>query len=132
MKSLGVNWQEAKPTLVQYQSWLRDEIRKFDRTIIIIDALDELPTRDLREQFICELRQLQPSIHLLMTSRPSLEIRRFLNDVTEIEVRPSKDDVILFIKSRLGKSLGLREHIEQNASLSNLLIEILTQANDRM
>ena len=132
MKSLGVNWQEAKPTLLQYRSWLQDEMWKFSRTTVIIDALDELPTRDLHEQLIRELRQLQPPVHLLVTSRPIPEIRKFLAGESEIEIQPQKEDVILYVESRLKSGLGLQKHIDQNAALSDHLIEALTQANERM
>ncbi|KAK5325159.1 hypothetical protein LTR93_004636 [Exophiala xenobiotica] len=132
MKSLGVNWQEAKPTLLQYRSWLQDETRKFSRTTVIIDALDELPTKSLREQLIRELRQLQPPIHLLVTSRPLAEMRRSWEDASEIAIRPQKADVISFVKGRLTTGSGLWEHIEQNGTLLDLLVDILTKANDRM
>ncbi|KAK5367777.1 hypothetical protein LTR20_009123 [Exophiala xenobiotica] len=132
MKSLGVNWQEAKPTLLQYRSWLQDETRKFSRTTVIIDALDELPTKSLREQLIRELRQLQPPIHLLVTSRPLAEMRRSWEDASEIAIRPQKADVISFVKGRLTTGSGLWEHIEQNGTLLDLLVDILTKANDRI
>ncbi|KAK4945243.1 hypothetical protein LTR10_015402 [Elasticomyces elasticus] len=132
MKSLGVNWQEAKPTLPQYRSWLQDEIRKFRRTTVIIDALDELPTKGLREQLIRELRQLQPAIHLLVTSRSLPEMQRSRDDGSTIEIRPQKADVISYVKSRLTSGFGLWEHIEQNETTLNLLVDKLTAANDRM
>ena len=39
MKSLGSKREEAKPSAAEYKSWLQEEVQKFDRTIIIIDAL---------------------------------------------------------------------------------------------
>ncbi|OAL19334.1 hypothetical protein AYO22_09878 [Fonsecaea multimorphosa] len=132
MKSLGVNWQEAKPTLVQYRTWLQDERRRCGRTTVIIDALDELPNRDLGERFIDELRQLRPPIRLLVTSRPYPEMRKFFHGASALEIQPRKEDVILFVKSRLESSLSLKGHIDQNASLSDLLVEKLSQANEKM
>jgi len=69
MKSLGFNWEGAKPTPAEYKSWLQEEIQKFGRTIIIIDALDELRTTELCKQLIYELQSLKPPISLLVTSR---------------------------------------------------------------
>ncbi|OAP55160.1 hypothetical protein AYL99_10860 [Fonsecaea erecta] len=132
MKSLGVSWREAKPTLVQYRIWLQDELRKCRRTTVIIDALDELPKRELCERFIDELRRLRPPIRLLVTSRPYAAMRKIFHDASTLEIQPQKEDVILFVKSRLESSVNLSGHIDRNASLSDLLIKTLSQANEKM
>jgi hypothetical protein len=132
MKSLGFNWEGAKPTPAEYKSWLQEEILKFDRTIVIIDALDELRTKELCKQFINELQSLSPPIHLLITSRPDRELHFLLRDSIEIEVQPRQDDVILYIESRLKNSRQLWDHILADPSLKELTIEMLTKANDRM
>jgi nucleoside phosphorylase len=131
MKSLGFNWEGAKPTPAEYKSWLQEEIQKFDRTIVIIDALDELRTKEFCKQFINELQSLSPPIHLLVTSRPDRDL--FLRgDSIEIEIQPRKDDVILYIECRLKNSRQLWDHILADPSLKELTIEMLTKANDRM
>jgi nucleoside phosphorylase len=132
MKSLGFNWEGAKPTPAEYRSWLQEEILKFDRTIVIIDALDELRTKELCKQFINELQSLSPPIHLLVTSRPDRELHFLRRDSTEIEVQPREDDVVLYIECRLKNSRQLWDHILADPSLKELTIEMLTKANDRM
>lgn len=132
MKSLGFNWGGAKPTPAEYKSWLQEEIQKFDRTIVIIDALDELRTEELCKQFINELRSLRQPIHLLVTSRSDRELPFLRGDSIEIEIQPRKDDVILYIECRLKNSQQLWDHILADPSLKELTIEMLTKANDRM
>lgn len=132
MKSLGFNWEGAKPTPAEYKSWLQEEIQKFAQTIVIIDALDELPTKELCKQFMNELQSLNPPIYLLVTSRSDLELPFLQGDSIEIEIRPRKDDVILYIECRLEGSHQLWDHIQADPSLKGLVIEMLTKANDRM
>ncbi|KAF4629930.1 hypothetical protein G7Y89_g8218 [Cudoniella acicularis] len=132
MKSLGFNWEGAKPTPAEYKSWLQEEIQKFDRTIVIIDALDELRNKELCKQFINELQSLSRPVHLLVTSRSGVELPFLLDDSIEIEIQPRKDDVILYIECRLRNSQQLWNHIIADPSLKELIIEMLTKANDRM
>jgi nucleoside phosphorylase len=132
MKSLGFNWEGAKPSLSEYKSWLQEERQKFDRMIVIIDALDELRTKELGRQLINELQSLSPPIHLLVTSRPHRELLLLQGDSVEIEIQPRKDDVILYVESRLQNNPRLLDHILEDRSLKELTIEMLTKANDRM
>jgi Cdc6-like AAA superfamily ATPase len=132
MKSLGSKREEAKPSAAEYMSWLQEEVQKFDRTIIIIDALDEMRTKELCKQLIDELQSLIPRIHLLVTSRSEVRLPIMSDDLIEIEIRPRKEDVILFIESRLQDSPLLWDHISKNPSLRDLTIDMLTKANNRM
>ena len=132
MKSLRFNWEGAKPTPAEYKSWLQEEILKFHQTIVIIDALDELRTKELCKQFINELQSLSPPIHLLVTSRSDLELPFLRGNSIEIEIQPRKDDVILYVECRLKTSRQLGDHILTDPSLKELTIEMLTKANDRM
>lgn len=129
MKSLGVSWRDAKPTLLQYRSWLQDEIKKFNLITVLVDALDETPTRSLREELVHELLQLVPSIRLLVTSRSLPEIRRLMADAGHIAIRQQKEEVILYVQKRLSTGFGLWKHIEQNVTLKNRLIDRLTGAD---
>ena len=122
MKSLGFNWEGVKPTPAEYKSWLQEEIQKFSRTIIIIDALDEMRTTELCKQLKNQLQSLTPPISLLVTSRSQRELP-FLRGVSiEIEVKPRKGDVILYIESRL-------EHSQQ---LGNMFKRILQSKTLRL
>ena len=132
MKSLGSKREDAKPSAAEYKSWLQEEVQKFDQTIIIIDALDEMRTEELCKQLIDELQSLIPWIHLLVTSRPEVRLPIMSDDLIEIDIRPRKEDVILFVESRLQDSPLLWDHISKTPSLRDLTIDMLTKANNRM
>jgi Cdc6-like AAA superfamily ATPase len=132
MKSLGSKREEAKPTAAEYKSWLQEEVQQFDRTIIIIDALDEMRTTELCKQLIDELQSLIPRIRLLVTSRSEVRLPIVSDNLIEIEIRPRKEDVILFIENRLQRSPPLWHLIYRTPSLRDLTIDMLTKANNRM
>jgi hypothetical protein len=125
MKSLGFNWEGAKPTPAEYKSWLQEEIQKFDRTIVIIDALDGLRTKELCKQFINELQSLSPPIHLLVMSRSDLELPFLRGDSIEIEIQPRKDDVILYIECRLKVALSTDIYIASYSHVHALSMRLL-------
>lgn len=132
MRSLGFSWEGAKPTSAEYKSWLQEEIQKFQRTIIIIDALDELRTTELCKLLINELRSLSPPISLLVTSRSQKELP-FLRGVSiKLEVKPRKEDVILYIESRLKNNQHLQDYVQADRSIKDLAIETLSEVNDKM
>lgn len=132
MKSLGSKREEAKPSAAEYKFWLQEEMKKFDQTIIIIDALDEMRTEELCERLIDELQSLIQRIRLLITSRPEVQLPIMSDGLIEIEIRPRKDDVVLFIESRLQDSPLLWGYISENPSLRDLTIDMLTKANNKM
>jgi hypothetical protein len=132
MKSLGSKREEAKPSAAEYKSWLQEEVEKFERTIIIIDALDEMRTKELRKQLVEELQSLKPPIRLLITSRSDVTLPIASKNPIDIEIQPRIQDVLLFIKSRLKDSPVLLGHISENPELYRLTIDMLTKANNKM
>jgi Cdc6-like AAA superfamily ATPase len=132
MNSLNFHQGRSKSTPAEYKSWLQEEVQKLSQTIFIIDALDEMRTKELCKQFINELQSLKPPIHLLITSRSELELQFLRDDRIEIEIQPQKDDVILYIESRLKTNNQLWDHFLADPSLKERTIEMLTKANDRM
>jgi Cdc6-like AAA superfamily ATPase len=130
MKALGSKRDEAKPTVAEYKSWVQEEVQKFERTLIIIDALDEMRTEELRKQLIGELQSLE--IQLLATSRSEVQLPIGSNDLIEIEIQPRKEDVELFIESRLRDSAVLWDYTSKNPPLQDLTFNMLTKANNKM
>jgi NACHT domain len=132
MESPGFNWEGANPSPMAYKAWLQEAVQKFARTIIIIDALDELRTKELCQQFISELQSLIPRIHILVTSRSDLKLPLLQREGVEIEIQPRKDDVILYVEGRMKKSQRIWDHVLDDPSLRELTIKMLTTATDRM
>jgi hypothetical protein len=132
IKSVGVSWREAKPSLGEYQTLLQEELAQFRKTFVIIDALDELPTKSLRKVLISELRRLDPAIHLLVTSRPLQDVGDMLGNECQIEIRARNEDVILYLESLVQGSDNLRGHIEADPSLQDFMKNFVSQSADGM
>lgn len=131
MKGLGSNWQQAKPTFADYRTWLQDEVRRREKVLVVIDALDELRSKELGRRFLRELLELSPNIRILVTSRilPDREVR---SSMSEVEIHPQREDVVAYIQNRLENSPQLRLHSRTRIGFSDTVMQKLTEANDRM
>ena len=103
---------------------------------IIIDALDECPTSgtpSAREEVLQLVRALirlhLPNMHLCVTSRPEVDIRRVFEPLKPLKIalheeRGQKDDIINYIKSFLHTDENMRQWTEEDQQLvTNALSE---------
>ena len=133
-QSLGssVIQRGARPAPAEYKAWLQEDVQRFNRVFVVIDALDEMCTQHIAKLLIAELQILEPTIHLLVTSRPDLGSPFSQENSHEIEILPREHDVILFTESRLKASNDLWNQISEDSFLRQSIIENLTKANHRM
>ena len=61
--------KETRPTLEDLRDILANAISEYDKTFIVLDALDEMPNEKCRSDLLDSLRALHKS-NLLVTSRP--------------------------------------------------------------
>lgn len=88
------------------------------KTIVVVDALDELTTvDDCRQTVVSELCRLCPSISLLVTSRPLPSLEDMLSAATKIEVQTSAEDMRGYLKHCLPRSESMRNHIKNEPKL---------------
>jgi len=104
-----------QPGLTDLLKMLSQVIHGFDNVFLIVDALDECPKLDSERSMLLdtlfEITQLlQPSVHLLVTSRREGDIQEGLKDVIEnanclpsINVQGGlvQNDIEVFIQERL-------------------------------
>jgi nucleoside phosphorylase len=124
------SWGELKPKLGEYKTLLQEELQKFIRTFVIIDALDEWGTKHQIKELITELLNLKPAIHLLVTSRPSEEIRDLLDEALHIEIRARNEDVMLYLDNHLQNSDNLHRYIKADPTLQDLIKTSIIQSGD--
>jgi NACHT domain len=109
---------------------------------IIIDALDECPnisgTPSAREkvlELVEDLIELKlPNIHLCVTSRPEVDIRRVLDPLTSLQISLHNEngqmkDMILYIKSVVHSDRSMRKWREED---KQLVIDVLSEKADGM
>ena len=112
------------------------------KIFIIVDALDECPnssgTPSAREEvldFIEELVELElPDVHLCVTSRPEIDIRRVLEPLTSLKISlhdeiGQKEDILEYIKSVVRFDRKMRRWKEDD---KQLLVDTLSDKADGM
>ncbi|KAG5782522.1 hypothetical protein H9Q73_003823 [Fusarium xylarioides] len=102
-----------RPSVEKLSTALQFVSSVFSRTFIIIDALDECQTvGGCRSSFLDELLSLQAccGINLFMTSRFIPEIADYLESQTNLEIRPSDDDVRKYLDGRMSQLPGFIRH----------------------
>ncbi|VUC31400.1 unnamed protein product [Clonostachys rosea] len=80
-------------------------IPEFKRVFIVVDALDECPSPELRNGLISRLHELQKTfgISILFTSRPDQDIESRLQGALVTEVVAKKDDLWIYLDHELSK-----------------------------
>jgi hypothetical protein len=109
---------------------------------IIIDALDECPnisgTPSAREdvlELVEELADLNlPNVHVCVTSRPEVDIRRVLGPLTCLQISlhdqsGQKEDIIEYIKSVVHSDRSMQKWREEDRKL---VIDVLSEKADGM
>jgi len=109
---------------------------------IIIDALDECPntsgTPSAREKVLGLVEGLVelnlPNVHLCVTSRPEVDIRRALGSLTSFEIslhdeRGQREDMIEYIKSVVHSDRSMQQWREEDRQL---VIDVLSEKADGM
>ena len=115
--------QKTRPTLSEVRDLLRITIRDFNRTYVVIDALDECSDIDEnRETFITELKSLLPYVSLLLVSRPLPYLESRLPNATQIELRAHDEDIIEYVKERVALSQRMHGHMQKDPKLLQTII----------
>jgi ankyrin repeat domain-containing protein 50 len=88
---------------------------------MVTDALEECPESNrTKERFLAEIRKLQPTINLLITSRHISVVERNFEKAARVEVRASDEDVRRYFEGRI-KSFKVDPALE--ATIVKLIVE---------
>lgn len=68
--------KETRPTLDELRDLLGTAISQYDKTFIVLDALDEMPSEESRSDLLSSLRGFKQKSNLLVTSRPMPAIKQ--------------------------------------------------------
>ncbi|KAJ4312000.1 hypothetical protein N0V84_010155 [Fusarium piperis] len=118
----------SQPTLEQVRNLLRGFSSLYSRVFIIVDAIDECPTRDgRRNTLLTQLMKLQDALsaNFMYTSRPIPEIEARFPKIVPIRVRASEHDVQKYLDGQMGRLPGfvsrspkLQEQIKKQIALA--------------
>ena len=91
---------DTVPTLDELRDALRQEIRRFSKVFIIVDAPDEPVERD-RHRLIKDVQSLANTVRLMVTSRPLALIEQIFLGEKSVDIRASEQDVRNYVQHRL-------------------------------
>ena len=121
--------RRTRPTLDEISTLLVSESRAFSKLYMVVDALDECPAEiDTKDKVLAALRKL-PKLHLLITSRPHVDISSDFETV-ELEIRSDNHDMEVFIRERMEESRNLKRYVP--IDFKETLVEKVINKSDGM
>lgn len=117
------------PTLIELSKLLQSQVCRLSTVFIAVDALDERREGDTEtaDDFLEELRALQPHVRLFVTSRPSAAIELELKDAIRLQVLAHDTDVRTYLEQRIARTPRLKRHVDKDPTLregiTNTIIE---------
>ncbi|PHH84259.1 hypothetical protein CDD83_2236 [Cordyceps sp. RAO-2017] len=124
--------RQGRPSHEDVSRTLHETVSMYKRVFIVIDALDECSKIDgCREKLVSELVELQRRgcANLLVTSRPLLEINRFFESSTKVEIRAAGEDVRAYLEGQMSQSTG---PLRRNCELQEEVVTGIEDAVDGM
>jgi hypothetical protein len=128
--SLYRTYQRSTPSIDSLKSCIQtlmNELSFFD-VYLIVDAVDEIPSPEGREEACKVLQELSqnPKAHVLMTSRREHDITEYIsecNNVTDISIQnPEVDhDIQLYIRQRLKEDKKLNRWAALHSEIEDVL-----------
>ncbi len=122
--------KDTRPSQRELQELLEKLLKSFEKTYIIVDALDEVPD-DTRPDLLEVLRSLPAN--LLLTSRPLAMLERFHSNAVYIHVDGENCmDIELFIEKQIDKSPSLTTMLEGKEAVRKEISAKLKQKSQGM
>ncbi|KAJ7706667.1 ankyrin repeat-containing domain protein [Mycena rosella] len=106
----------TRPALEIFHEVLVSTVAEYSKVYLIVDALDEYP-EDNRHILLKNLLALGQTVHLMLTSRPHINIHTTFESVQILEIRATADDVRHYVDEQISKSSRLSSHIKSQPYL---------------
>jgi hypothetical protein len=119
------------PTTDALVKLLSNEMSKYSRVFILLDALDELQTES-RDSLLYLLPQLPAKKNLLVTSRMPKEKSSAFHNVPQLEIRARETDITDYINGQLESVPELRSKVQHNYKLRQEIRSTITRKADGM
>ncbi|KAI9774757.1 MAG: hypothetical protein M1839_001624 [Geoglossum umbratile] len=120
--------RRTRPTLAEWSKLLQSEVRHLSKVFAIIDAFDEhLESNNTKYSFLTEIRKLQPTVHLLVTSRHIASIEREFEKAARVEIRASDIDIRRYLEDRIKQEHGLVRHVKTDSALQEAIINTIVE-----
>ena len=127
------NAKHRDPTEAELFTWVCTVSKDFNDVYIFLDALDECPelSRDallLRLQHFSQLGQT----HLLLTTRPNIDIGSSLQNVSRIDIAADALDLEAYVHSEMQKNSRLALFLRKDPGLKQAIVDSVIGKADGM
>lgn len=124
----------SSPTLIDLSKLLRSQVGRHSTVYIAVDAIDERREGDDEtiDDFLEELRALQPHVRLFVTSRPSAAIELELKDAIRLEVLARDTDVRTYLEQRIARTPRLKRHVDKDPTLREAITNTIIERSKGM
>ncbi|KAF7334412.1 ANK-REP-REGION domain-containing protein [Mycena venus] len=126
--------RRTRPSLEDAQAILHSVVSEHLAVFIVVDALDEYPEGQ-RDSLLRRLSSLGPTVNLLLTSRPHINISHSISggsDVETLEIRAKDEDICCYLDGQILSSFRLSKHIENSPSLRDEIEEQIVECSGGM
>lgn len=121
---LNENAKYRDPTEAELFTWVRTVSKDFNNVYIFVDALDEYPELS-RDALLLRLQQFSQvgQTRLFLTSRPNIDIKSRLQNLSRIEIAASAPDIEAYLRSEIQKSGRLALFIRKDSRLKQEIVD---------
>jgi hypothetical protein len=123
--------QRTRPSLEDIYSILCSTLSEISHAFIVVDALDEYPEPQ-RDILLRHLSSLAPSVRLMLTSRPHINIKHVMADFETLEIRATEDDIRRYVDAQILKSARLSSHLSNRPELRGEIESNIVQRSGGM
>ena len=121
----------TRPNLGVVSKILKEETDRFEKIYLLVDALDECADNDI-EVLIRHLKDLQPKVILMVTSRPSNVIADLLEGASLLDISANSSDLLAYVTGRINGATRLMWHVRSDATLAEDIKKGVVEAADNM
>ncbi|KAJ6481670.1 hypothetical protein C8R45DRAFT_800144, partial [Mycena sanguinolenta] len=111
--------RHTKPTMEQVLAALRSTIACHAKVFFVIDGLDECTADNgnALSILLARLRSLGPSVNVMLTSRPHIDVPAVFPSSLRLEVRATEHDIQQYIRGQISLSSRLTKHVNTRPDL---------------
>ncbi|KAJ7114782.1 hypothetical protein C8R44DRAFT_224838 [Mycena epipterygia] len=118
----------TQPSRDQFLQMLALVIAEYAKVYLVVDALDEC-LEERRDYLLEALTSLAPSVNLVLTSRPHINLDPFLGHIQILEIHATEGDIQHYVEKQILKSRKLSKHIHNRPELQEeILSKIISNA----
>jgi hypothetical protein len=87
---------------------------------------------NIRQTVLCELRSILPKVHLMVTSRPHINIISDIPELICLEICATDEDLRRYVHERMHHNYQLTKHVKADAALQqDILNAVISKAEGR-